>query len=199
MAGLRVGVLALQGDFREHVAAFDRAGVDATTVRTAAELDAVDALSIPGGESTTLSRLVRVFGLEEPLRTRLAEGMPCLGTCAGMILLSRRILDGRDDQISLGAIDIDVRRNGYGRQVESFEAPLDIAGIDGGPLRGVFIRAPVIERVGRGVTVLSELDGKAVAVAQGSNVALAFHPEMTPDTRVFEAFAAQAQAATAAA
>ena len=179
-----VGVLALQGDVREHRAALEAAGARTITVRTAAELEEVDALAIPGGESTTLSRLIRVFELEAPLRRRLEDGMPCLATCAGMILLSRTILDGRPDQLALGILDLDVRRNGYGRQVDSFEAALQVPELGGPPFPGVFIRAPVVERVGEGVRVLASLQGRAVALAQGPHLALAFHPEISGDARL---------------
>jgi pyridoxal 5'-phosphate synthase pdxT subunit len=183
-----VGVLALQGDVREHRAALEACGVATRGVRTAAELAAVDALAIPGGESTTLTRLLRAFELEEPLRRRLEGGLPCLATCAGMILLSRRILDGRSDQLALGTLDIDVRRNGYGRQVESFETPLAVPELGGQPFPGVFIRAPVVERVGDGVSVLARHGGRPVAVAQGPHLALAFHPEISGDGRFHRLF-----------
>jgi 5'-phosphate synthase pdxT subunit len=184
-----IGVLALQGDVREHRQAFERCGVPTIEVRFAAELDRVDGLAMPGGESTTMSRLLRVFELEEPLRRRIDEGMGCFATCAGMILLSRRILDGRQDQIALGAIDIDVRRNGYGRQVDSFETELAIPGTTGEtPFNAVFIRAPMVERVGQGVEVVASLDSNPVIVAQGPHLALAFHPEMTDDDRLHRLF-----------
>lgn len=184
-----VGVLALQGDVREHRQAFERCGVATVEVRFAADLERVDGLAMPGGESTTMSRLLRVFKLEEPLRQRLQEGsLPCFATCAGMILLSTRILDGRDDQMALAALDLDVRRNGYGRQVDSFETALDIPAIGDEPFNAVFIRAPLVERTGRSVEVLAEIDGNPVAVAQGPHLALAFHPEMTHDDRLHRLF-----------
>jgi pyridoxal 5'-phosphate synthase pdxT subunit len=183
-----VGVLALQGDVREHRVALEASGATTCGVRTVEELEAVDALAIPGGESTTLSRLLRVFGLEEPLRRRLEGGMPCLATCAGMILLSRHILDGRPDQIALATLDIDVRRNGYGRQVESFEAPLEVPELGEEPFPGVFIRAPVVERVGDQVRVLASHAGHPVAVGQGPHLALAFHPEISGDGRFHRLF-----------
>jgi 5'-phosphate synthase pdxT subunit len=183
-----VGVLALQGDVREHRAALEASGARTTGVRTAAELDAVDALAIPGGESTTLSRLIRAFGLEEPLRQRLEHGLPCLATCAGMILLSRRILDGRPDQLALGVLDLDVRRNGYGRQVDSFEAALEVAELGEPPFPGVFIRAPTVERVGEGGRVLAEHEGRPVALELGPHLALAFHPEISGDNRFHRLF-----------
>ncbi len=183
-----VGVLAMQGDVREHRAALEASGARTTRVRTAAELDAVDALAIPGGESTTLSRLIRVFGLEDPLRRRLEGGLPCLATCAGMILLSRHILDGRPDQFALGVLDLDVRRNGYGRQVDSFEAALDVPELGDPPFPGVFIRAPTVERVGEGVSVLAEHEGRPVALRHGPHLALAFHPEISGDNRFHRLF-----------
>ena len=157
-------------------------------VRLAAELDEVDALVIPGGESTTMSRLLRVFGLEGPLRRRLDGGLPTLTTCAGLILVSREILDGRPDQSALGVLDITVRRNAYGSQVESFERDLLIDGLDAAPFRGVFIRAPQIVEVGPGVRVLAEIDCSPVAISQGPHVGLTFHPEMTGDDRIHRQF-----------
>jgi 5'-phosphate synthase pdxT subunit len=184
-------VLALQGDVREHRQAFERCGVPTREVRLPGDFDGVDALAMPGGESTTMSRLLRVFGLEGPLRQRLGEGMGCFATCAGMILLARRILDGRPDQQGFDAVDIDVRRNGYGRQVDSFETDLRIAALQDGatnPFRAVFIRAPLVERTGDGVEVLASIDHKPVVVAQGPHLALAFHPEMTDDDRLHRLF-----------
>jgi 5'-phosphate synthase pdxT subunit len=185
---LTIGVLALQGDVREHLAAFARCGCATRAVRLPNDLDGLDALAVPGGESTTMSRLLRVFGLLEPLRERLDGGMPCFATCAGLILLSRTILDGRDDQVALAALDVDVRRNGYGRQVDSFECDLAVPAIGADPFRGVFIRAPRVERVGPDVEVLAELDGVPVAVRQGDHVGLAFHPEVTGDDRLHRLF-----------
>lgn len=183
-----VGVLALQGDVREHRQAFERCGVPTREVRFPADLDSIDGLAMPGGESTTMSRLLRVFGLEEPLRRRVAEGMGCFATCAGMILLSTRILDGRSDQVAFGALDVDVRRNGYGRQVDSFETELSIPAIGEQPFNAVFIRAPLVERTGRSVDILASVDGRPVAIAQGPHVALGFHPEMTDDGRLHRLF-----------
>jgi 5'-phosphate synthase pdxT subunit len=195
-----VGVLALQGDVREHRQAFERCGVPTVEVRFAADLERIDGLAMPGGESTTMSRLLRVFGLEEPLRRRLDEGsMGCFATCAGMILLSRRILDGRDDQAAFGALDLDVRRNGYGRQVDSFETALPIPAIGAEPFNAVFIRAPLVERTGRSVEVLAEVDGKPVAVAQGPHLALSFHPEMTHDDRLHRLFLSRLESRVASA
>jgi pyridoxal 5'-phosphate synthase pdxT subunit len=183
-----IGVLALQGDVREHRQAFERCGVSTREVRLPADLEQIDALAMPGGESTTMSRLLRVFGLDEPLRRRLAEGMPTFATCAGLILLSTRILDGRDDQLALGVLDVDVRRNGYGRQVDSFERELRIEALGEQLFTAVFIRAPRIERTGRSVDVLAACDGNPVAIAQGPHLALGFHPEMTGDDRLHRLF-----------
>ena len=190
MSGPNVGVLALQGDTREHLAALTEAGAQASTVRRRSELDAVDALVIPGGESTAISLLLREFDLLEPLRQRLAGGMPAYGSCAGMILLATEILDagapGREAQ-PLGAIDMTVRRNAFGRQVDSFEGDIEFLGLDE-PVRAVFIRAPWVERVGPGVEVLARADGHIVAVRQGPVLATAFHPEVTGDRRVHKLF-----------
>ena len=184
----RVGVLALQGDVREHLRALTTAGAEAIRVRTALELADVDALVLPGGESTTIARLLGVFNLLAPLRERLEQGMPTLATCAGMILLSREIEDGRPDQTALGILDITVRRNGFGRQVASFEADVAVEGVAGGGVRGVFIRAPVVVRVGEGAHVVARLDGEPVAVRQGAHLALSFHPELTGDDRIHRLF-----------
>lgn len=186
----RVGVLALQGDTREHLAALREAGADAMTVRRRSELDTVDALVIPGGESTAMTHLLREFELLEPLRARLAEGMPAYGSCAGMILLADEILDagaaGRD-AAPLKGIDMTVRRNAFGRQVDSFEGDIDFDGL-GAPVHAVFIRAPWVERVGPEVKVLATAAGHIVAVRQGKMLATAFHPEMTGDRRVHQLF-----------
>jgi 5'-phosphate synthase pdxT subunit len=186
----RVGVLALQGDTREHLAALTEAGATAVTVRRRTELDAVDALVIPGGESTAMSLLLREFELLEPLRARLADGMPAYGSCAGMILLATSINDagvpGRE-AVPLGAIDMTVRRNAFGRQVDSFEGDIAFEGLDE-PMHAVFIRAPWVERVGAGVEVLAEAAGHPVAVRQGLVLATSFHPEMTGDRRVHRLF-----------
>ena len=190
MSGPNVGVLALQGDTREHLAALTEAGAQASTVRRRSELDSVDALVIPGGESTTMSLLLREFDLLEPLRQRLADGMPAYGSCAGMILLATEILDagapGREAE-ALGAIDMAVRRNAFGRQVDSFEGDIDVIGLDE-PVRAVFIRAPWVERVGPDVEVLARADDHIVAVRHGPVLATAFHPEMTGDRRVHKLF-----------
>jgi len=166
-------------------------------VRSAEELENVDALVIPGGESTTIGRLIRVHAMETALRGRLSNGMPCLATCAGLILLSREVLDGREDQLKLGVLDLSVRRNGWGRQVESFEADLTVDGLDA-PFHGVFIRAPRIEQTGTGVKVLAMHKGEPVAVRQGNILGLTFHPEMTDDPRIHELFVATIRGEVAA-
>ncbi|MFB1297246.1 pyridoxal 5'-phosphate synthase glutaminase subunit PdxT [Mycobacterium sp. pW049] len=185
-----VGVLALQGDTREHLAALREAGADAVTVRRLAELESVDALVIPGGESTTMSHLLRELGLLEPLRARLADGMPAYGSCAGMILLATEIADagvpGRE-ALPLRGIDITVRRNAFGRQVDSFEDDIEFEGLEGA-MHAVFIRAPWVERVGSDVEVLARAAGHPVAVRQGRMLATAFHPEVTGDRRVHKLF-----------
>jgi len=198
-----VGVLALQGDVREHVAALERAGATAIPVRRPGELARGDALVLPGGESTTMAKLAVAFGLLEPLRVRVREGMPAFGSCAGMILLADRLVDGRDDQETVGGIDMTVRRNAFGRQVDSFEADLEVA-VDSPPARlhAVFIRAPWVESVGPDVEVLARttLPGGAdriVAVRQGALLATAFHPELTGDIRVHAYFVRMAQHASA--
>ena len=190
MSDPRVGVLALQGDTREHLAALREAGAQAITVRRRAELDSVDALVLPGGESTTISLLLREFGLLEPLRVRLADGMPAYGSCAGMILLASEILDAGEpgrEACALGAIDMTVRRNAFGRQVDSFEADVEFQGLDG-PAHAVFIRAPWVERVGSAVEVLARAEAHIVAVRQGPMLATACHPEVTGDRRVHRLF-----------
>lgn len=193
-----VGVLALQGDVREHVDALQACGVRAITVRRESELESVDGLVIPGGESTTISRLLEVFELLKPLRKRLADGLPAYGSCAGMILLANQVLDGRPDQHQLGGLDVVVRRNAFGRQVDSFEEDLAFGGLDDGPMHAVFIRAPWVESAGGDVEVLATVPdtpvagaaaGKIVAVRQGGVLATAFHPELTGDGRVHRMFA----------
>jgi 5'-phosphate synthase pdxT subunit len=181
---VKVGVLALQGDFREHCAVLADVGVTPLEVRTPEQLADVQALVIPGGESTTISKLARAHGLVEPIRDRAHEGMPMLGTCAGMILMAHDVLGGEP---LLSLVDIEVRRNAYGRQVESFEADLDVDGVEGS-VRGVFIRAPVVERVGDGVTVLAELGGEPVLAEQGNLVVASFHPELAGEGRLHEYF-----------
>jgi pyridoxal 5'-phosphate synthase pdxT subunit len=187
---MRIGVLALQGDFREHLNALGDIGVVAVPVRRAGELEAVDGLVIPGGESTTMSHLLGELDLLEPLRARLADGLPAYGACAGMIMLSSEILDagvvGRE-AVPLNGIDITVRRNAFGRQVDSFEGDIVFTGLDD-PVHAVFIRAPWVERVGSGVEVLARAAGHPVAVRQGAVLATAFHPEMTGDRRIHRLF-----------
>ncbi|MEV7544486.1 MULTISPECIES: pyridoxal 5'-phosphate synthase glutaminase subunit PdxT [unclassified Streptomyces] len=183
-----IGVLALQGDVREHLIALAAADAVARPVRRPEELAEVDALVIPGGESTTMSKLAVLFGMLEPLRERVRAGMPVYGTCAGMIMLADKLLDGRDDQETLGGIDMIVRRNAFGRQNESFEAKIEFSGIAGGPVEGVFIRAPWVESVGASAEVLATYDGHTVAVRQGNVLATSFHPELTGDDRVHAYF-----------
>jgi pyridoxal 5'-phosphate synthase pdxT subunit len=183
----RFGVLALQGAFRAHVERLSGLGVPAREVRTPAHLDDVDALVMPGGESTTMSRLLSTSGLFDQIKARAADGMAVFGTCAGMILLATEVLDGRPDQRSFGVIDLTVRRNGYGRQLDSFETDLDVAGLDR-PFHGVFIRAPLVVSAGPAVEVLATHRGDPVLVRQGRIMAAAFHPELTPDPRLHERF-----------
>jgi 5'-phosphate synthase pdxT subunit len=182
-----VGVLALQGAFRAHADRLGELGVDVAEVRTPEHLASVDALVMPGGESTTMSNLLASTGLFAPIAERLDDGLPVLATCAGTILLAEKILDGRGEQRHFGAIDIAVRRNAYGRQIDSFETDLAVAGFDR-PFHGVFIRAPRIEAVGPGVEVLAELDGEPVLVRRGPLLAATFHPELTGDTRLHQLF-----------
>lgn len=181
---MKVGVLALQGDFEAHASVLRRIGASPVEVRTVSELDSVDGLVIPGGESTTIRKLAVASGLLEPLRARAADGLAIFGTCAGMIACAREIADG--DEPIIGAVDITVRRNAYGRQVDSFEADVDFVGI--GAVRAVFIRAPSIERVGAGVEVLASHGARPVAVRQGRILLTSFHPELTDDDRVHRAF-----------
>jgi 5'-phosphate synthase pdxT subunit len=188
-----VGVLALQGDVREHLATLAALGAEAATVRRPEELAAVDALVVPGGESTTMAKLAARFGLLEPLRAAVAGGLPVYGSCAGMIMLADRLLDGPPDQVTIGGLDVSVRRNAFGRQVDSFESKVEIEGVDGGPVHAVFIRAPWVEEVADGVQVLGRVvggaaDGRIVAVRQGNLVATSFHPELTGDRRVHALF-----------
>lgn len=195
-----IGVLALQGDVREHTAALAAAGAHARPVRRPTELETVDGLIIPGGESTTISKLTDLFELREPIDKRIADGMPVYGSCAGMIMLASEVLDGRADQRGFAGIEMTVRRNAFGRQVASFEAPVNLAGIDGGPLHALFIRAPWIEHVGRGVEVLGTVTegpaaGRIVAVRQENLLATAFHPELTGDRRLHAYFADLVRAA----
>ena len=186
MTELCVGVLALQGAFREHVAAVTRLGATAREVRQLKDIDGIDALIIPGGESTTMGKLLNEWNMLEPLRQRILDGMPVYGSCAGLILLCREIENS--DQPRLGVLDATVRRNAFGRQVDSFETELNIPEIGADPIPAVFIRAPVITGVGAGVTVLAEVKGQAVAVRQNNILATSFHPELTPDTRMHSYF-----------
>jgi 5'-phosphate synthase pdxT subunit len=189
---VNVGVLALQGDFREHLSALGDCGVTGKLVKTPAEITAIDALIIPGGESTTISKLAKAFGLFDLISKRISEGMPTYGSCAGMILVAKTILDPASDQDIFGGIDMEVRRNAFGRQTESFEVDLDFKTISGAPIRGVFIRAPWVESHGSQVEILAsvEISGvqHPVAVRQGSVLATAFHPELTGDNRVHRYF-----------
>ena len=188
-----VGVLALQGDVREHLGALAESDALARPIRRPEELDAVDALVLPGGESTTMSKLAVTFGLLDPIRKRIADGMPVYGSCAGMIMLATTVLDGRPDQESFAGIDMVVRRNAFGRQVDSFEAAVTIDEVPGGDFHAVFIRAPWVEEVGAEVRVLGRVTsgpaaGRIVAVRQGNLLATAFHPELTGDLRVHRYF-----------
>jgi 5'-phosphate synthase pdxT subunit len=185
----RVGVLALQGDFREHIAVLRGLGADAVPVRRASELEEIDGLVIPGGESSVMDKLARAFGVAEPLRQAIADGLPVYGTCAGLIMLADRILDGIAGQQSLGGLDVSVRRNAFGSQVDSFETDLDIPAVGEEPMHAVFIRAPIVESVGERATPLARVaDGRVVAVEQGNLLGTSFHPEITGDTRFHEYF-----------
>ena len=185
-----VGVLALQGDAAEHLRALEQAGARPLAVRSPAALDEATGLIIPGGESTTIWKLAEISGLAVPLRKRVAAGMPVFGSCAGMIMLASRLADPASGQETLGAIDMTVRRNAFGRQVDSFETDLSITGLDGGPYRGVFIRAPWAERIGEDAEALATepRTGRIVAVRQGPVLATAFHPELTGDRRIHQLF-----------
>ena len=188
-----VGVLALQGDVREHLATLPELGAEAVTVRRPEELAAVDALVVPGGESTTMARLAARFGLLEPLRAAVAGGLPVYGSCAGMIMLADRLLDAPPDQVTVGGLDVTVRRNAFGRQVDSFESQVEIEGVAGGPVHAVFIRAPWVEATGPAVEALASVDvpgagTRIVAVRQGPVLATSFHPELTGDQRVHALF-----------
>ena len=189
MTGPRVGVLALQGDFREHLAVLSDLGAEAVPVRRARELDQVAGLVIPGGESTVMDKLSRTFGLREPLQERIAEGMPVYGTCAGLIMLSDRVLDALPDQRTLGGLDVTVRRNAFGTQVDSFETDLEVDLLDGPPVHAAFIRAPIVEEVGGDAEAVATLeDGRVVAVRQGNLLGTSFHPEITGETRFHQHF-----------
>jgi 5'-phosphate synthase pdxT subunit len=182
-----IGVLAMQGAFAEHVHALEAAGARTRLVRTREDLEGLDGIVLPGGESTTMTMLMERVGLLEPLREAIRGGLATLATCAGMIVLAREITDGMSDQEGLGLLDIAVKRNGYGRQVDSFEAPLTIEGMNGNKFPGVFIRAPLVERTGD-VNVIATLDGRPVAVRQGRILALGFHPELSGDLRLHREF-----------
>ncbi len=187
MSPPHVGVLALQGAFARHVEALETCGVESSEIRTPEQLASVDAIVIPGGESTTMAKLLSSQELRDPLATRLEAGLPVFGTCAGMILLASDIIDGRPDQVPFGRIDLSVRRNGYGRQIASFETDLEVDGFDE-TYRAVFIRAPKVERVGAGVETLAEVDGVPVLCRSGSVLVASFHPELTDDTRLHRLF-----------
>ncbi|WP_159941276.1 MULTISPECIES: pyridoxal 5'-phosphate synthase glutaminase subunit PdxT [unclassified Nocardiopsis] len=188
-----IGVLALQGDVAEHLRVLDSLDVHTVKVLSPDQLDTLDGLVLPGGESTTMSKLAVRYGLLEPLRKRVEAGMPAYGTCAGMIMLADRLLGGTAGQQTVGGIDMTVRRNAFGRQTESFEAPVHVDGLEGDPFDAVFIRAPWVESVGPAVTVLGEVPGpdeagRIVAVRQGGLMATSFHPELTGDTRIHRLF-----------
>jgi 5'-phosphate synthase pdxT subunit len=185
---VKVGVLALQGAFREHCEVLDALDIECVEVRVPEHLGGVDALILPGGESTTMTRLLDTSGLREPLARMLRDGLPALGTCAGLILMAAEVLDGRADQVPLGVLDVTVRRNAYGRQRDSFEADLDVDGLAGPAFPGVFIRAPVVERVGAAVAVVAEYGGEPVLVRGGAAWGSTFHPELSGDLRVHQRF-----------
>ncbi len=190
---MRVGVLALQGDFREHINALTHCQVEAEEVRRVSELEKIDALIIPGGESTTIASLAKTFEIFEPIKKRIASGMPTYGSCAGMIMLADHIVAAKDGQETFGGIDITVRRNAFGRQVDSFESDILAPAISGSAIRAVFIRAPWVEKVGKNVEVLASYEGSdgvahAVAVRQDHLLATAFHPEITDDYSVHRYF-----------
>jgi len=185
---MKIGILALQGAFREHAEAFAALGADTALVKRPEQLASVDALAMPGGESTAIDKLLDSADLRVPLTERLGEGLPTFATCAGLILCASEVVDGRPDQRPLGVLDVTVRRNGYGRQRESFEAALDVRNLPGGPFAGVFIRAPLVERVGGTVEVLAELEGVPVLGRQGHLFFAAFHPELSGDLRLHQRF-----------
>lgn len=188
-AGLRIGVLALQGDVREHAQLLEELGTAVSLVRRPTELGAIDALVLPGGESGVMDRLARIVGLREPLREAIAEGLPVLGTCAGLILLAERLLDAAPGQETLGGLDVTVRRNAFGAQIASFETDLEVPALGPPPVRAAFIRAPLIEQVGPGASALAVLaDGRVVAAEQGNLLGVAFHPESTGEIRFHRRF-----------
>lgn len=185
----KVGVLAFQGDVREHLATLSEVGVTGVPVKTLAELQSVDGLILPGGESTTIAKLSRIFGLFDPIKDAIAAGLPTFGTCAGLILLADKILDGIEGQETFGGLDVVVRRNAFGHQTESFEIDLEFRGIEGSPLTAAFIRAPIIESLGNSAEALATLpDGRVVAVRQQNILGISFHPEVTDEPRVHELF-----------
>jgi 5'-phosphate synthase pdxT subunit len=188
---VKIGVLALQGDVAEHIASLGDCGVIASGVRSKQEIQSIDALVIPGGESTTIAKLAKAFGVFDLIKSRIASGMPTYGSCAGMILIADQILDGGVDQEGFGGIDAQVRRNAFGRQVDSFETDLSFAGISGAAFRAVFIRAPWVESVGTQVEVLASFNGHPVAIRQGHLLATSFHPELTGDNRIHRFFVDQ--------
>ena len=191
-------MLALQGDFREHLAVLRGLGADALPVRRPEELASVDGLVIPGGESTVIDKLSRAFGMREPIRRAIGDGLPVYGTCAGLILLADTVLDGIEGQQSFGGLNVAVRRNAFGTQVDSFEADLDVPALGDVPVHAVFIRAPVVEQVGEGASPLAALDdGRIVAVEQGNLMGTSFHPEVTGETRFHEYFLDKVRAARA--
>jgi len=191
-----IGVLALQGDFREHIATLEACGADAIAVRTIGELERCNALVIPGGESTVMQKLAVNYGLFEPITKLISNRFPVFGTCAGLIMLADEIIDGIEGQAGFGGLPVSVRRNAFGNQLDSFETDLEFAGIDGDPIHAAFIRAPIVERVGDGVEVLSKLsDGRIVAVRSGNLLGISFHPEVTGENRVHEYFLKMVQSA----
>lgn len=184
-----VGVLALQGDFREHIATLESCGADAIAVRTIEEFERCDALIIPGGESTVIQKLAVNYGLYEPIKKRIANGLPVFGTCAGLIMLADEILDGIAGQFGFGGLDVAVRRNAFGNQLDSFETDLAFAGIDGAKIHAAFIRAPIVERVGAEVDVLAQLDDQRIVAVRSRNIlGISFHPEVTGEKRIHEYF-----------
>lgn len=186
---VRIGVLAFQGDVREHLAVLDSLGVDGVKVRRPDELASIDGLIIPGGESSVMDKLTRLFGMAQPLKAVISNGLPVFGTCAGLIMLSNTVLDAMDDQQSLGGLDVVVRRNAFGTQIDSFEVDLAMPVVSSSPIPATFIRAPVVESTGEGVTVLARVpDGRIVAVQQGNVLGISFHPEVNGDSRIHAYF-----------
>lgn len=197
MTTTRVGVLALQGDVREHVILLERLGAEVVRVRRPEEFASVEGLVIPGGESSVIDKLTRMFGLAEPIRAAIREGMPMFGTCAGLIMLADRLVDAIDGQQTFGGLDVTVRRNAFGRQVDSFEGPVVVPAFGGEPVHAAFIRGPVVETVGGDATVLASLDdGTVVAVEQGNLLGISFHPEISGETRFHRRFLARVAART---